>query len=178
VSNHPLTNIKLGSRGKDNNQATNQIYATNLKLEPAGTVVPSASIDIFANNATNPDMVKRTVRMEAGEIYGLQPKYLRHNLWEQGSTLSPTTGEWSEHAKPLPHPPLSEIMNPVPSQTIADNPYLFQVSTPIKVDVFETLLVDHPNPSFVKSVCTGLREGFWPWADTLQEGYPITHNKT
>jgi hypothetical protein len=123
-------------------------------------------------------MVKRTVRTEANEIYGLQPKYLRHNLWDQGSSLSPTTAEWSERAAPLPRPPLSELMNLPVYRTVKDNPHLFQVSTPIKVDVFESLLKHHPNPMFVKSVCAGLREGFWPWADTMKEGYPLTHDES
>lgn len=116
--------------------------------------------------------------MGASEVYGLQPKYLRHNLWDQGALLSPTTAEWSETAKPLPSLPISETMNPFSSRTIADNPNLFQVLTPIKVDVFESLLKDHPNPLFVKSVCKGLREGFWPWADTGKEGLPVTHDES
>jgi hypothetical protein len=24
----------------------------------------------------------------------------------------------------------------------------------------------------------GLREGFWPWADTLRDGFPVTHNES
>ena len=123
-------------------------------------------------------MVKKTVRTEASEVYGLQPKYLRHNLWDQGSSLSPTTAEWSEHALPLPRPRLSELMNTTVAKTVKDNPHLFQVKTPVKVDVFESLLQHHPNPLFVKSVCAGLREGFWPWADTMQEGYPDTHDES
>jgi hypothetical protein len=116
--------------------------------------------------------------MGPDEIFGLQPKYLRHNLWEEGSALSPTTAEWSERARPLPRPSHSEVSNPVMTKTIADNPDLFKVHTPIKIDVFESLLKDHPNPNFVKSVCTGLREGFWPWADTLNEVFPSTHDET
>jgi hypothetical protein len=114
--------------------------------------------------------------MGPSEVYGLQPKYLRHNIWDEDHALSPTTAEWSEHAKPLPRPPLSELLNPISSKTIANHPELFQIRTPIKVDVFEALLKDHPNPLFVKSVCDGLREGFWPWADTLSEGRPKTHD--
>jgi hypothetical protein len=75
-------------------------------------------------------------------------------------------------------PPELEVSNPIYLKTITDNPALFQVSTPIKVDVFESLLKDHPNLAFVKSVCEGLREGFWPWADTLGGGFPITHDET
>ena len=111
-------------------------------------------------------------------MYGLQPKYLRHNLWKEGSSLSPTTAEWSETARPLPRPSHAELSNPIINKTIADNPSLFQVHTPIKVDVFESLLKDHPNPAFVKSVCVGLREGFWPWADTSSGGFPLTHDES
>ena len=123
-------------------------------------------------------MEAKTAQTKVNEIYGLQPKYLQHNLWEQGSSLSPTTAEWLEHALPLPQPPEKEISNPLTSKTIADNPGLFQVHTPIKVNVFEALLKDHPNPSFVKSVCAGLQEGFWPWADTMKDTLPVSHDES
>ena len=116
--------------------------------------------------------------MGASEIYGLQPKYLRHNLWQEGSELSPTTAEWSERARPLPRPPLSEVFNPIAAKTVADYPDLFQINTPIKVDIFESFLEHHPNPSFVQSVCAGLREGFWPWADTRKGVFPATHDES
>ena len=45
---------------------------------------------------------------------------------------------------------------------------------PVNVDHFETLLVDHPNQVFVKSVCRSLHEGFWPFADTKHGDYPTT----
>ena len=38
-----------------------------------------------------------------------------------------------------------------------------EVKTPFNVNKFESLLVDHPNQPFVKSVMTRLREGFWPF---------------
>ena len=112
------------------------------------------------------------------EFYGLQPKYLRHNLWQEGSSLSPTTAEWSETARPLPRPPPDEVLNPISFKTITDNADLFQVHTPIKVDVFEALLKNHPNQPFVNSVCAGLRDGFWPWADTLRGDLPTTHDES
>ena len=31
----------------------------------------------------------------------------------------------------------------------------------------------HPNRPFVESVCTSLRDGFWPWANTQKESYPV-----
>ena len=116
--------------------------------------------------------------MGANEIYGLQPKYLHHNLWQEGLELSPTMAEWSEQARPLPHPPLSKVFNPVVAKTIADHPDLFQINTPVKVDVFESLLEHHPNPAFVQSVCSGLREGFWPWANTGQGVFPTMHDES
>ena len=116
--------------------------------------------------------------MEESEVHGLQPKYLRHNLWNEGLSLSPATAEWSEHAAPLPRPPITEFTNFGARQTILEHPELFQVRTPINVDVFESLLKDHPNPLFVKSVCTGLREGFWPWADSMSDAFPTTHDES
>ncbi|KAF8804719.1 hypothetical protein BYT27DRAFT_7259194 [Phlegmacium glaucopus] len=92
--------------------------------------------------------------------------------------MSPTTAEWSEYASPLPHPPPLETMNPIIHETITNNPDLFQIITPINVDRFEQLLVNHPNQPFVHSVCQGLREGFWPWADTLSDDFPLTHDKS
>jgi len=107
---------------------------------------------------------------------GSHPKYLRYNLWNSNSPFSPSIAEWSETASPLPRPPLSETSNPIALKTIADNPSLFRIVTPINVDRLQELLSDHPNPSFVSSVCIGLREGFWPWADTLKDGYPTTYD--
>jgi hypothetical protein len=84
--------------------------------------------------------------------------------------------KWTETAEPLPRPPSAEFDNKAAMNTIKENPDLFQVSTPINIDHFEILLfiANHPNLSFVKSVCQGLREGFWPWADTQTGVYPTT----
>jgi hypothetical protein len=101
-------------------------------------------------------------------VLGSRPKYLRYNLWNVDSSPTPTIAEWSESALPLPRPPPSELSNPVALTTISDNPSLFGIVTPINVARFAELLSDHPNRPFVESVCTGLLEGFWPWADTLR----------
>ena len=158
--------------------ARNQKSATSSMQAPAGTLTPTVNTVTHAKPAANPVTPRKTVRKGPNEIYGLQPKYLRHNLWEEGSSLSPTTAEWSEHARPLPRPPLAELLNSTASQTIAIYPDLFQVDTLINVDAFETLLQHHPNPAFVSSVCVGLREGFWPWADTLDENFPVSHDES
>jgi len=88
------------------------------------------------------------------------------------------TADWTLNAIPLLSIPISEFNNEITTQTINDNPSLFQIITPINIDKFELLLKTHPSQRFVKSVCKGLREGFWPWADTLLDGYPTTHDES
>ena len=156
----------------------NRTFATSSMRVPAKTQTRNASTATSARTATSPDTEQRNVRPKENSVHGLLPKYLRHNLWEESSTLSPTTAEWSETARPLPRPPPDEVLNPIVFKTITDNADLFQVHTPIKVDVFEALLKNHPNQPFVQSVCAGLRDGFWPWADTLRGDLPVTHDES
>ena len=130
--------------------------ATNSMPAHAKISITTASTGTSAKPAANRDTQRGNVRKGPSEIYGLQPKYLRHNLWDDTSFLSPTTADWSERAVPLVLPSAAEISNPISAKTVAANPHLFKVLTPIKVDVFEALLKDHPNPAFVHSVCLGL----------------------
>ena len=106
----------------------------------------------------------------------LHPKYLRHNVWDGNDHFSKSSADWSETAKPLPSIPESELMNPIVTKTIHENPCLFEIVTPIYVDRFENLLQSHPNQPFIKSVCRGLCEGFWQWADSHIGEYPDTLN--
>ena len=80
----------------------------------------------------------------------------------------------SEHLLPLPCVPDDELQNEIVTRTISENEHLFSIVTPIKIDRLASLLVNHPNPPFVSSVLRGLREGFWPWADTHHDIYPTT----
>ena len=102
------------------------------------------------------------------------PKYRRHMVWSPNAAVRSRTVRWTEHADPLPSPPSKEFENLDALETIRTFPHLFQVSTPIDVDRFEALLVSHPNQPFVQSVCRGLREGFWPFADTHVGKWPVT----
>ncbi|GLB45155.1 hypothetical protein LshimejAT787_2000600 [Lyophyllum shimeji] len=122
-----------------------------------------------AYRGTGNETVSRT-----DAVLGARPKYLRYNLWHDDDSISPSTADWTETASPLPAPPLAELANPFVSKIISENPSLFAIVTPIKVDVFERLLATHPNQRFVASVCRGLREGFWPFADTHIGEYPDT----
>ena len=122
----------------------------------------------------SPNAKLRIQSRESSRVYGMRPSYLRYNLWDPSSEFTPTTAEWTETAFPLPQPPARELANPVFAKTIRENADLFKIITPICVDKFESYLIDHPNRAFVNSICHGLREGFWPWADTLKVGYPET----
>jgi hypothetical protein len=154
-----------------------QKSATSSTLERVPSAMPIVTTDTFAKAALNLDMADMPAQKRSeDEVYGMRPKYLRYNLWHPGSDLPVMTAEWSEQAPPLPRPPSSELNNPIVNETITKHPNLFKIVTPIKVEVFERLLHDHPNPAFVRSVVQGLTDGFWPWADTQKPGYPTTHN--
>ena len=109
---------------------------------------------------------------------GLKPKYLRHNLWSPDSGLKLVAADWTETAEPLPRPPLSEYENVPVHQTLEKRPDLFHVVLPVWVEVLAKLLKNHPNQEFVSSVLEGLGDRFWPWATTVQEGYPFMHDKS
>ena len=136
----------------------------------------TAITDTSVASAKNQVIQSQIASLERERLHrSLYPKYLHYNIWTEDS-FSLLTADWTESASPLPSPPLKEMENSIVVKTISENPLLFKIITPINVDCFEFLLQDHPNQLFVASVCHGLREGFWPWADTLKEGYPITHD--
>jgi hypothetical protein len=138
-----------------------------------GAMAQTADIDMPARSAEARLMERPHVMPPPGiETYGMRPKYHRYNIWDPDCQQPHTTAEWTEHALPLPRPSPEQLMHPISQQTIATHADLFQIITPIKIEVFEDLLQDHPNQPFVKSVCDGLRYGFWPWADIWQQGYP------
>ncbi|KZW01960.1 DNA/RNA polymerase [Exidia glandulosa HHB12029] len=85
-----------------------------------------------------------------------------------------TLAEWTETAQVWSDPPIHELVNLDAFDTIDTHRELFQVVTPIKIDVFERYLEGHPNPDFVRFVCRGLRDGFWPNAQTPEGVYPTT----
>ena len=106
-----------------------------------------------------------------------RPKYFRHFAWSDSceeNSFSPNARHTlTDPPLPCPHP--SELSNSDAMTTIRNNPHLFPIVTPIKVDRLEQLLSSHPCPTFTRSVCDSFREGFWPWADTHHDNnYPVT----
>ncbi|KAG2032845.1 hypothetical protein BDR03DRAFT_1014890 [Suillus americanus] len=99
-----------------------------------------------------------------------------HFIWSSKSSVLSPTAVWTKSAAPLPRPPPSKFLNVEAINTITSHPDLFKVSTPVNVDVFQSMLeaAHHPNPSFHLPVCIGLHEGFWPWANTYYGDYSTT----
>ena len=113
-----------------------------------------------------------------GVTDGMRPKYLCYNIWDPDSDFSPSVSDWTLTAEPLEGPPQSALDDEIVTKTLLENPHLFKIVTPVRVDVFEAYLATHPNQPFVKLVCNGFREGFWPWAETPKPGYPTTNDES
>jgi hypothetical protein len=127
-----------------------------------------------ATNVRKRDIKARTA--ESDERIPKRPKYMLRSVWTDADTshhLSPTAC-CTLTDEPLPRPSPEEYTNKGAVATINKNPHLFKIVTPIDVTRFEELLETHPNKPFIRSVCISLREGFWPWANTQKEEYPIT----
>ena len=77
-------------------------------------------------------------------------------------------------ANPVPQQSFIELNYVAACSTLLSHSYLFKVITPINVNEFQALLMSHPNQTFVHSVCHVLQNGFWPWAETINEAYPTT----
>lgn len=155
-------------------------FADTITVLLVATAHPThADINMHASNASSKDITKVVALSRSEAVYGMRPKYLRYNVWDHelqndqnARPLPFCLADWTEQAKPLPSVPAQEFFNISAMETISSNPDLFKIITPVNVEHFEQLLQTHPNCPFVDSVCKGLREGFWPWADTHYESYP------
>ena len=146
--------------------------AANLTKKIATTGI--SVMGVAREDMASPPVLKSNDRL----VHGLTPKYLRYNIWDLESDFTPNTADWTETALPLEGPPPDELENAEVTKTLEEHPKLFQIVTPIQVEVLETYLVTHPNPAFVTLVCRGLREGFWPWASTTKPGYLSTNDES
>ena len=148
-------------------------YATDLiQSMGAGTQPMTVDSGMPARDANEQTMGRKLAIIKRDLALELQPKYLWHNVWDGNDYFSRLSTDWSETVKPLPNIPKSELLNLAVMKTIKDNPSLFDIIMPINVDCFELLLESHLNQPFVRSVCHGLHEGFWPWANTHSKEYP------
>ena len=82
------------------------------------------------------------------------PLFCRKFTWSHdhsNKTLLPAALA-TEFAKPLPSPPKALLENPEIQSTLRYLDKYIKVETPFNIDCFESLLIDHPNQPFVKSV--------------------------
>ncbi|THH06050.1 hypothetical protein EW146_g9736 [Bondarzewia mesenterica] len=140
----------------------------------AHLMVERADMPIFASNADHHSILLANVPPEIGNDEIPSPRHRRSFIWSDFNLSFTPSAVYSECALPLSSPPLNELQHTAALQTISDYPDLFKIVTPINVPRFEELLVTHPNRPFVDSVLKGLREGFWPAADTSDPLYPET----
>jgi hypothetical protein len=101
-----------------------------------------------------------------------RPRYAQDFMWSVNEPEHVSLAMTSIHTPPVPAPPQAEVFNPVAQSTIRSHPHLFQITTPVNVDVFCALLREHPNQPLVSSVQDGLVHGFWPWASMVDSGRP------
>ncbi|KAF8804435.1 hypothetical protein BYT27DRAFT_7013901, partial [Phlegmacium glaucopus] len=64
---------------------------------------------------------------------------------------------------PLDSPPAHLLNDPSIQSTLLALHDFIHVETPFNVNHFESMLYDHPNQPFVKSVMNSLQYGFWPF---------------
>ena len=69
----------------------------------------------------------------------------------------------TETASPLASPPSHLLDDPALQATLCAMHGLVKVETPFNVDHFESMLYDHPNQPFVRSVMDSLCFRFWPF---------------
>jgi hypothetical protein len=153
----------------------NALLASKLASEKELASSHQRMIDAVEGPCSLKGVGKRKAELDLGT-----PRFRRGFVWSDSlshNTISPAS-LYTETAPLLPSPPASLVNDPVLTQTIQSLGSAIKVDTPFNVDKFESLLVDHPNQPFVKSVTRGLREGFWPfdkseWKVELEE---ITEN--
>jgi len=139
-------------------------------------LLPVVNSGMFAGDAEVPCMDKWNV-LERNQDLIQRPKYLHYNGWDMGGKLTPGVVNWSLTASPLLLAPSLPVEHPV-SKTISQKPNLFKIVTPINVPSLHYFLRKHPNRMFCESICNGLVNGFWPWADVDSPGYSITHDES
>ncbi len=161
----------------------------HLRMENVGTSMcaPIAKEDTLSPLALGGPKEGRVLegrgRFERGDVegdweegdLGFTPKYKRGFVFSVADAGKSRATSCTEYELPVLCPPAREFENMEAVKTIEDHPHLFEVVTPIKVNVLEECLESHPNPAFISSVMTALKEGFWPWADTHHAtDFPIT----
>nr|GAT60586.1 predicted protein [Mycena chlorophos] len=163
---HKSKEKEIGGNGRTSRPEKTTSVATNTAAPGAAEATPSTSASALRQFPSECATLEPRAR---------RPRYLREFVWGETEEVVSPTAVSTQYDPPLPQPGPAEF-TPWALETIRENQHLFKIVTPIKVDTLGRLLVKHPNPPFVQSVLTGLRTGFWPWADTKPGVYPCTYD--
>ncbi|KIL63008.1 hypothetical protein M378DRAFT_80362 [Amanita muscaria Koide BX008] len=136
---------------------------------------PTVATCTSVRNASELDTLWKNAPIHLINLDPASLKFHRGLLWSQDEIGVSPTALSTTYDPPLPRPRPCEF-RPEILATISSHPALFRIVTPINVERFQQLLSSHPNQPFVSSVLVGLREGFWPFAYTHPELYPLTHD--
>ncbi|KAF5383038.1 hypothetical protein D9615_004923 [Tricholomella constricta] len=147
----------------------------SIEPETKGRALSSSKLEGRSESAVVGDRVaqalagpKRLEGKRKADLLPLDaPRFRRGYVWSD--SLSPFSENvspaalYTESAPPLPSPPSHLLNDPEILASLQAMGSRIKVDTPFNVDKLESMLHDHPNQPFVKSVMSGLRHGFWPF---------------
>jgi hypothetical protein len=184
ISTNLQTSMKVISRSPDAAQTMMQTQAVQSAGKEWITVkdgtsrlavnlIHPATIGMCAQGAEVWSTLKRPAHLAPQTDSLIKcPQYLCGMAWFLDESSFSPTAKSSLYATPLP-PPGERDFTDTALSSLNSCPDLFMVVTPVNIKTFSELLQDHPNRPFVESILRGLREGFWPCADTTMDGYPL-----
>jgi hypothetical protein len=136
------TSCQMGSKvgqvadSQEETRDPENVLLTSAAISMLGVagVEPLASTNISASSVSNRDTAKTAALSRSDMVYGMHPKYLRHNLWDNEQhnkeDIIPTLhclADWTEHTNLLPSVPEYEFSNTDAMKTIKVNPELFEI---------------------------------------------------
>ena len=165
-------------RGPPLRVATSILESARTTRSNALSGTSASTVPVVDTSRVVPSALEGKERERSGHK-GMHPKFARDLLWEEDRypaiRVSAELSKDLTVATPMPMPPARNEFHPDFLRSLDQNPDLFAIETPIKVDRFEYLLSEHPNRPFVSSVIRSLREGAWPWAEPPRL-FPMVHD--
>ncbi|KAF5381547.1 hypothetical protein D9615_005612 [Tricholomella constricta] len=154
----------------------------NTEPETKGRASSSSKLDGRSESAVVGDRVAQALagprrlegKRKADPLPLDAPRFRRGYVWSDSfSSFSENVSPaalYTETAPPLPSPPSHLLNDPAILGSLRAMESRIKVDTPFNVDKLESMLHDHPNQPFVKSVMNGLRHGFWPFDEGEWKG--------
>ena len=132
-----------GVRGTPKQGSSSQRRHTWNRSAKLYVSIPTAVTSEDAEDLIGEPSVTKQPKLDNWTISKCQ-RFRRHFIWGREEAVLSRTALWTEMAKPMPSPP-SEFLNRAACETVANNPGLFKIVTPVNVDRLQTFLSNHPN---------------------------------